>query len=130
MTGSEGFNSGKGVHTLDFHPKHARPLLEGLKTCTARPTWALDFDPEPGMGLNLLDDEQDEFFAAAGIMAVYETTIASFIALDPAGHRSYDSAEEMIDELQQYYPGTAFNRTTKLWVIYIENITENNQYEL
>lgn len=100
---------------IPFHPRHRNAIAQGRKRFTLR----LDpgYDPHPGQGLELVDGDRDRITTAT--CTLYAEVPAQWIPHWRFGnqHREYDSLDELIDELAEYYPDHDIDGDTPITVI-------------
>jgi len=104
-----------GVHSLKFADKHIQPILGGQKTATLR----LDLDGRYPIGDRLvLCDADGERFASAFIDDRGWTTVNMAAEMDIDGHRRHGGVDELIAELENYYPEEHVRPETKVEIVY------------
>lgn len=101
---------------LKFADEHVDAILGGRKTVTIR----RDIDAEEfqiGRRFELCA-EDGERFASAYVDDRGWTTIAMAARMDFEGHRDYRDADELLDELGQYYPDQDLDEQSKVELVY------------
>jgi hypothetical protein len=95
--------------TIKFTPELALLVKSGQKTST----WRLfdDKDLQTGDIVDLIQRPELTVFASAELVEVIEKSLAEMDEADFDGHEKYDSLEEMISTLQQFYPETITPKT-------------------
>ncbi|WP_440767536.1 hypothetical protein [Natronorubrum sp. DTA7] len=100
---------------LKFADKHITPILHGDKTVTLRV--GVDSDDFQQGDPILLCDENGDWFAEAGVEDRGYTTVEMAAKMDWDGHHEYSDVDELLEELQGYYPGKEIGPNTRLEVI-------------
>lgn len=100
---------------LKFDNKHIPQILSGEKTVTLRVGMGSDEFRE-GDPIMFCDEEGD-FFAEAEVKDRSYTTVAMAARMDWDGHTDYDSADQLLDQLQGYYPDEDISPDTRLEII-------------
>lgn len=101
---------------LTFDPIHVEPILAGTKTATLR----YDFERDVATGDELLfvNAESEATFARAFVSIFGIVTVRWFVEGPHwEGHRSYQSTEELLEELAEYYPDADLGPRTELTLI-------------
>lgn len=102
--------------TLKFAEEHIDPILKGQKTVTLR----LDLDYEEfqiGRRVHLCDEDGERFASAVISDRGYTTAnMAAKMSFD--GHRNYRDADELLEELAEYYPDENLDYQTTLEIVY------------
>lgn len=90
--------------TIPFDPKHISNIITGNKTLTVRYGWDDNKIPEQREKLEFVDSENSVIFADAYTTSVYSMEVQEFVSQEWDGHKNYDNAYELQDELREYYP--------------------------
>lgn len=104
------------IPRLKFADKHIEPILKGQKTLTIR----RDIEPgefDIGHRIHLCDSE-GERFASAIIDDRGYTSINMAAKMVFDGHRSYRDGEELLAELESYYPEQDLDLNSHVELIY------------
>ncbi|MFC6720943.1 hypothetical protein ACFQGT_00150 [Natrialbaceae archaeon GCM10025810] len=109
------------IPTLKFADRHVQPILGRRKTATIR--YDLEHTLRIGECVHLCDESGDRFASAIVSDTGYES--AQWIAdrgID--GHRSYRSVDELLAELETYYPDADLTPETCLDIVYWGEVWE------
>lgn len=108
--------------TLKFASEHVNPILAGRKTLTIRLADPDDL-PEIGDRVHLCDESGDRFATAIVDDRGYTTVeMAARMAFD--GHRSYRDTDELVAELEGYYPDESIDPNTRVELVYWDEVWE------
>lgn len=99
---------------LKFKEFKANWILDGTKTSTIR--LFDDKDLKAGDDLELIDSDNNKTFAKAKITEVIEKKLDELNDMDLKGHEKWDSHDEMIKSLKEYY-GDKVNKDTPAKII-------------
>lgn len=108
-------NSSKLIPQLKFANKHVEPILKGKKTATLRV--GLDEDLPIGARFQLCN-ENGYRFASAIVDDRGYTTVDMAARMDFDGHRNYRSPEDLVEELEGYYPDEEIGEQTRVEIVY------------
>lgn len=100
---------------MKFADKHVDAILGGRKTLTFR--LATENSPNIGDRLRLLD-ESGERFASVPVADVGYISVETAAHENIDGHRTYRSTDELIEELEGYYPDEEITPETMLDIVY------------
>lgn len=104
---------------LTLAETHVDPTLTGAKTLTAR----YEFEREYHEGLLLfLQTPDDTVFATARVDRVVQMSVEDFVNAQFSGHQTYDSTDELLAELERYYPSATLSAETRLTVIWFTDV--------
>lgn len=110
------------VSRLKFAEEHVEPILKGQKEATIR---VADRDELPSIGDRVhLCDGDGECFATAIVDDRGWTTVDMAARMDIDGHRSYRDAEELLDELERYYPDEGLGEQSQVELVYWGDLWE------
>lgn len=89
------------MKTLKFRSRWVDQILSGQKTAT----WRLFDDKNLAIGdeLEFVNRETMEKFADAEIIGLYEKPLRTIEGRDFEGHETYESRDDMIREMIQFY---------------------------
>ena len=102
--------------TLKFADEHVDAILAGEKTATIRLDLVGDALPE-GEPFQLADESGDPF-ARAVVENRSWTTVAMAAKIEFDGHRRYEDSDELIEELEEYYPDHDIDWSTTVELVY------------
>lgn len=115
MTGAESSQRTPQSAELEFDSKHIEPILSGEKTVTLRV--GLDASDYPVGSPLAFVDEGGDLFAEAEVVDRGYTTVEMAAKMQFDGHRDYESADELIEELSEYYPDEEIGPATKIEIV-------------
>lgn len=99
---------------IRFDDGFVRPILAGEKRVTAR----VDFERYLSVGDTIgLEDSDGEPFATATVEVVARMPVYVFAKSNLDGHATYDTVDECVAALSEYYPKKAIEPTTTLTVV-------------
>jgi len=107
--------------TLTFVDKHHARIREGEKTATIRVDPSRPYNEDDRITLTGTDDEP---IAEAVVTDRWWTTTRMAAGMGVAGHRDYESVEDLLAELRAYYPEKTIDATTQVDVIQWELVND------
>ncbi len=104
------------VERLKFADKHVEPILAGRKEVTLR---VADQSKLPDIGdrVQFLNQDGDRF-ASVHVDDRGWTTVEMAAKMDFEGHRNYRDADELLEELREYYPDEDLDENSALEIVY------------
>lgn len=103
------------IGSLAFTDAHVQPILNDQKTLTARYDFEHGFSP--GHYIELTDSKRD-CFAIARINRKTKMSVEDFVKARFEGHRTYDSVEELLEQLRMYYSNAQLTSESTLTVLW------------
>lgn len=104
------------MEEIKFNPEFEEPMINDEKTATIR-YWD-EYRVLPGDPFTAINAETDRIIINGTIEDVVDRTVKDIVENNVRGHRNYESVEELINELETYYPDGRFTEDTELQVLY------------
>ena len=90
------------VNTVRFYEDFTSDIKRGLKTQTIRYNW--ETIPETGTVLNAVSTEEGDVFAKIKLTESEQLSMLECVQRDLEGHVNYESVQDMVSDMSQYYP--------------------------
>lgn len=88
--------------TIRFYEGFVNDIKEDLKTQTIRYDW--DDTPNQGEIMEAVSTQEGDVFAEVRVQKVESLSMGECVSRNLDGHVNYDSVEEMVSDMSQYYP--------------------------